>query len=618
MKRYKFVPAALVICLLLCGCSPAVSENKGDETGGVTGENNDIKAPSDTAGNNDIVTSIDPDDVFSARDLETDYDEDGAVRLTLSEGENLITEAGVYVLSGNVKNGSVKIEADKSDKIQLVLDGVDITNEGSAALYVKSADKVFVTLARGSENFLSSKGEFSPDTDAETGDTVNVDGAIFSREDITFNGEGKLTVSSEKGDGIVSKDDLKITGGEFSVSAPEGHALSGKDCAAVAGGTLTLVSGKDGIRSENDDDAERGNVVITGGRFDITADGDGIYAGREVNVSGGEIKVTAGGGSKNGEQHTGGMWGGFSGFGGSADTSDDTVSQKGIKGSAAVAVSGGVITVDTADDAVHSDGNVNVSGGEISISSGDDGIHADGSIVISGGSVDIKKSYEGIEGKTITVSDGEVSIVSDDDGFNASDGTGDTGGMFGGGRPGAPSETESGTEVYLLISGGRVYVNASGDGLDSNGALFVEGGETYVDGPTNSGNGALDYATEGKITGGVVVAVGASGMAENFGSSSTQGAIMYNVGSSDGGKVTLTDENGDVLAEFQPAKSYNSVVISAPGIKEGGEYTLLVGGNSYEIKMTSLIYGEGGGFGGGGPGGGGGRPGGFGGPGGRR
>ncbi len=590
----------LITCaaLLLSGCGgggkgeemSALTENGGDAA---AGENNSCMP----------VNRLNANAIFTSRDLSGEYDEDEASEMNLSGAGVTITEGGVYILSGKIDNGSITVDAGKSEKVQLVLAGIDVKCDGSAALYVKSADKVFLTLAEGTVNELISEGTFSPDGD------VNIDGAIFSREDITINGKGSLNVEST-GHGIVSKDDLKVTGGNITVTAAS-HALSGKDSVAVAGGELMLTAGKDGIHSSNDEDSSRGNILLFGGSVTTVCDGDGVDGSGIVEIDGGSLDIVSGGGSANGEghdDHGAGDLSWFGGWGGGNSGNTDSVSRKGIKSDTSLIVCGGDIKINSADDAIHSDGNVTFTNGETRIGTGDDGIHADTDIVISGGTLTVEESYEGIEGKTITVSGGEIDVTSSDDGFNASDGTGDAGAF--GGRPGgfgrsSGSAAEGGGygDVYLLISGGKIHVDASGDGLDSNGGLYVTGGEIYVDGPTNNGNGAIDYGTEATISGGTVVAVGASGMAENFGLSSTQGAIMYNTSVT--GDIVLKNASGDVLASFSPSKSFNSVVVSTPGIKSGETYTLDVGGQSYTIKMDSIIYGSGGGRGG--PGGHGGR-----------
>ena len=273
---------------------------------------------------------------------------------------------------------------------------------------------------------------------------------------------------------------------------------------------------------------------------------------------------------------------------------------KGLCGKDSVTVEGGSVTVESEDDALHSDDYVTIEGGALTLSSGDDGIHADNTLTISGGTVDIRKSYEGLEANDIDISGGEISIVASDDGINAAGGNDGSNayGPFGG----DPFGSDSGST--LSISGGLLVIDAGGDGLDANGELNISGGEVYVSGPTNSGNGALDYGTGAAVTGGTVIAVGSAGMAENFGSSSTQGSILLNMSSAQaaGTTVSITDESGTVLASFTPAKSYQSVVISTEGIEQGGTYTVTAGSYSQTVTLDSLIYGSGmgmGGFGGG-------------------
>ena len=243
-------------------------------------------------------------DMFTERDLAGTYEESGAVYVTLSDdgitGETdgvvidgqtvTITEEGTYVFSGTLSEGLV-VDADDA-KVQIVLDNVDITCATSAAVYVKSAEKVFVTLAEGSQNTLRNTDEYVAIDDN------NIDAVIFAKSDLTLNGTGSLTIVSAEGHGIVSKDDLKITGGTYDITAA-GHALSGKDSVRIADGTFILTVGKDGIHSGNEDNEEKGYIYIADGDFTITSDGDGMDASNIVQIEDGTFDITAGGGAAN-------------------------------------------------------------------------------------------------------------------------------------------------------------------------------------------------------------------------------------------------------------------------------------------------------------------------------
>lgn len=547
----------------------------------------DISSASDSKtsdSGSDSDKQLTADDMFSDRDLSGDYSECTDITLsdstascsdssvTVADGSVTITKAGTYKFSGTF-TGQIVVNAGDSDKVQLVLDNASITKEGSAAFYIINADKVFITTVKGTENTLSSTGEF-----ASSDDATNVDGAIFSKSDITFNGSGTLNVKCESKHGIVTKDDLKITGGTYNITSAS-QGLSGKDSVRIAGGNITVTSGTDGIHSENTDDTEKGYVYISGGTLNITSGKDCIDASGTVDIKDGAFTFKAGGGSS--EKTTG----------------DSTESYKGIKADGVLTISGGTFDIDTLDDAIHSNADVTVSGGTLDISTGDDGIHSGNNMVVSGGEINIAKCYEGLEGQTVTVSGGKVTLTSSDDGINAAGGDNQgVGGGFG------PDSFSADSEAKITITGGEIHVNASGDGLDSNGDIEISGGTVYVYGPISNGNGSLDYENNAVITGGTVIMAGSSGMAMNFGSESTQGSILASTGNASAGTaVKLTDSSGNVIAEFTPTVSFRTVVISTPDITSDGTYTLTVGDSTQEITMSGYIYGSGmgGGFGGG-------------------
>lgn len=479
--------------------------------------------------------------------------------IILGDDSLLISEGGSYTVSGSLDEGQIVIEVDKTDKVELILDGVDISCQTSAPLYIKQADKVTITLADGSENHLTVGGSFVQIDDN------NIDAAIFSKEDLELGGDGSLVISCAEGNGVTSKDDLVITGGSYDITAG-GHTLEANDLIQVDDGSFILVSGKDGLHAENNDDTTLGSILINSGVFDITSEGDGIDSAVALEIADGEFNIVAGGGIET--------------------QSTDTASGKGIKATGNLSIQAGSFNIDSYDDAVHTNADMTLDGGGFTILTGDDAFHADGTFKLNDGDVTISQSYEGIEGLDIVINGGNVSLVSTDDGINAAGGNDSSG--FGGFKGGDMFTSSSGD---ITINGGVIVIDASGDGIDSNGGIYLNGGEVYITGPTSGMDGALDYQTEGVVTGGIIVAVDAGQMTQNFGDSSTQPAMLVSAGDIAAGELVVTDADDNVLISFTPTKEYKCAVISVPEFAVGEAYTVSIGGSEQTIELTATIVG---------------------------
>lgn len=557
------VSAAMLFSLSACGSSETIAET-----------------PSPTAA--ELQTSVETpavdSNMFTKRDSRTDYDEAAAqyIDLDAQTGDLTLTEAGDYVLSGTLTDGSVIINASEDAKLHLILNGAHIASQSAAALYVISADKVFVTLADGSENGVSAAGDSAED------DYANVDAAIFARCDISFNGSGSLSVSSAKGHGIVSKDDLVFTGGSYMIQAAN-HGISGKDSIRIADGSFVVTAGKNCLDSDNDEDSDKGFIYIAGGSFDLSSGNDACHCFGDFDFLAGSMEISA---------------------------ADD-----GVHSDAALSVGGGSITISLCYEGLEGV-TVDISGGTIDITSSDDGINA------ANGSSDSAQDTN--EGTPADFAGGAPDMSGDPP--EKPDGSGDTSGASGSmpdapaDMPEAPTNMPGGTgggfvsgddpfaadsSCLVTISGGMVRINAQGDGIDSNGDLVISGGEVYVSGPRNGGDGALDYNGSGTISGGIVVACGMGGMSQNL-SDGNQCSAMINLSGS--GEIKLTDASGNVLLSYTPADDYSCIVVSCPKLAEGSEYTLSYGSASQsftqsEAHMDSAsnapgIFGVMGGFGG--------------------
>ncbi len=588
MKRYL---ALFLAAMLLCGCSresPVIAETT---------------AP--TATSSTVTVPKDDSEMFTNRDLNTDYTQDSAVVITLRgnsaeassnsvkiSGTTVqITEEADYIITGTLEGGMLVVNAPKDANIQLIFSDAHITNSQNAALYISQADKVVITLAQGSENSLTSSGGF------QAIDGNNIDAALYSKEDLTINGSGSLSISSAQGHGIVSKDDLVITGGDIRITAAS-HALDANDSVRFTDATLTATAGKDGIHAENNDDASLGFVYISSGSMTIDAQGDGISAGSTLNILGGDFNIVTGGGYENSQKQSSDSWGGFPGGGmggggrpggrsaeASATTSasTDSTSMKGLK-AATVEIAGGSFVINSADDALHSNGSMTVAAGTFQISTGDDALHAEDTLTVSGGTIQIDTSYEGLEALHIAVRGGDIRLVASDDGLNAAGGTDSSGfggrdGMFGG-RGGGMGGMGGNSDGTILISGGTLYVNASGDGIDANGTLEITGGHTTVVGPTQGDTATLDYDISATISGGTFIGTGASSMAQTI-QGSSQGVFAVSTGSQAAGtQITLTDKAGNIIISYAPELSFQVVILSSPDIIAGESYTITVGSQS--------------------------------------
>lgn len=595
----KTLALVLFLCVMLCGCTDKeLTGLPPSVTNPATGE---------TAPPVDVDFAQTDADMFTERDSSGEYSEKNSVIIKLrgdtaaasdssvqiSGSTMTLTKEGVYLISGSLNDGTLIVDADDSAKLQLVFKGVSIQSSTTAALQVKNADKVFVTLAEGTKSTLRS--------DALSEESV--DAAVFSRVDLTLNGAGSLTVTSPAGHAVTAKDDLAITGGSYTLTCA-GHGLDANDSVRIQNGNLTITAGKDGIHAENTEDATLGFVYISGGTVKAQAEGDGISAGAYLQITGGNFDILAGGGSVNGSKDHSDNWGGPGGPGGpggrpgrrdtQTTTEDTSTSMKGIKAVGSLLISGGTFTMDCADDAVHSDVSVVINGGSFTIATGDDGFHAEDTLTFTAGTVVITESYEGLEAQHIQVQGGDIRLVSSDDGLNAAGGMDSSGteggrdGMYGGpgGGPGGPGGMGGAGNGSIVISGGTLYVNASGDGIDANGTLTISGGHTTVVGPTQGNTATLDFDGSAVITGGTFIGTGAAGMAQTF-SGSEQGVISVSVGNQPAGtKITLTDADGNEVISYTPELNFAVVILSTPQMEKGKTYTIQVGEQSASFEAS--------------------------------
>ncbi len=598
-KKYKITKiTAAVLSVLICAsflssCSGAdtsgiiesetaaadsvtlSSTNKSVTVSELTAEGTSINSSEVFKNENEITTA----EISSASKIilnETSIEFDGS-GAKVSGSTITITAAGVYNISGTLNDGQIIVNAGSKADVTLLLNGADITCKSSAPIYIKSAGKTYITLASGMKNQLNDTAVFTSGDSSE--DEPNA--VIFCKSDLTINGTGSLIVTAKYNNAVNCKDKLKITGGSITVTSAK-DGIKGKDCVAITGANITVNAQGDGIQSSNTENAALGYILIEGKTVKITAGNDAIQAETSVLISGGNIDITSGGGSANSINKDQNQFGG--GYSSSSDTT--SVSMKGIKAAGDITVKGGTINIDSADDALHSNNSLTISGGGIVISAGDDGIHADTLATISGGNITITKSYEGIESADIVINAGNINVTSSDDGINAAGGN-DNSSVNG--RPGQNSFSTGG-DYSLSINGGYITVNGNGDGVDINGAITMTAGTLIINGPTSDGNGALDYDSGCKVTGGTILAVGSSGMALAPDETSTVYSVKINFDStlSAGTMVHIETQSGENVLTFVPVKNYQSVVLCSSTLKQGTTYKVFTGGSSSGTAKDGL------------------------------
>lgn len=470
-----------------------------------------------------------------------------------------ITTAGVYSISGSLTDGQIMVDTEDEEVVTLILNGVNIANSTTAPLYIANANAAVITLADNTENYVSDAINYA----YENVDEDEPNAAIFSKDTLTVNGKGTLTVSSNYNDGIASKDDLTIASGVLIVNAVD-DGIRGKDSLTVQAGNLTVNAGGDGLKSDNDEDTTKGIIAIESGSINVTSRGDAIQAETSVTITDGAITLASGGGSNG--------------------VIAEDVSAKGIKASASITINGGTLSIDSADDAINSNGSVVINGGVFAVTTGDDGVHGDATLDINGGEINITQSYEGIESAIITINAGNIHIVASDDGLNVAGGTdssGFAGGPGQGGKPGHESFGAS-SDYWLYMNGGYVAIVAAGDGVDVNGSIVMTNGTILVHGPTENMNGALDYDGSFNITGGLFVAAGSAGMSQAPDQSSSQYSVLINFDSPlpTGTLIRVQSSNGNEILTFAPIKQYQSIVVSSPELVNGATYEVYTGGSS--------------------------------------
>lgn len=520
----------------------------------------------DTTTNN-TTTVVTEDNIDEADDNnETDFEESGdytwdistEVTITLNgssitiDGEGAtasgsvltISSVGNYNISGTLDDGQIIVNTEEEGMVRLILNSATITCSNSAPVYIKKADKTVLILTAGTANYLTDGSNYV----FESSDDDEPNATLFSKDNLSIYGEGSLTIDANYNDAITSKDGLIINSGTITINSVD-DGIRGKDFLIVKSGTINISSAGDGLKSDNEDDAACGYISIESGDITIISATDGMQAETDILVTSGNISITSGGGS--------------------SKTVSSSVSAKGIKSGVQFIIEGGTLNISSADDALHTNGNLTINSGTLTLSSGDDGMHAESTIDINGADITISKSVEGVEAAIINVNDGTISVVSSDDGFNATNST-----ITGG------TESDDGSE--LNIYGGYILVSASADGLDSNGSFEMTGGTVVVYGSSSQMENGIDVNGAIQVNGGelIVAEPSSSTSTETPSTGSSQYSVMVYFSSTQSASSLfhIQDASGEEVVTFKLSKSYYSILYSSAVFTSGSTYYIYTGG----------------------------------------
>ena len=456
-----------------------------------------------------------------------------------------IEHAGTYELIGFSSDAQLIIDASNSDLVTLVLNNINLTCLNGPVINILNADKVIINVKENTENQL----EDSPTS------SIDHQAVVFSKDDLTFNGTGKLLINANYKNGIETNDDLIIINSTIIINASN-TAIRANNSLSVTNTNLTLTADNDGIHVENNEDSSLGNILIESGLFTIQANGDAISSSLDLHIMDGTFDIISG--------------------------LSSTTSGKGLKATHNIIISSGNLNITSIDDAIHSNSGILIDGGEFNLSTNDDAIHSDDELIINDGIIYIVKCFEGLESYVTKIKGGYIDIISSDDGINGSGGVNQS-------EASAFNPNPIGT-ASLFIEGGTIMINTMSDGIDVNGSVEMSGGLVVISGPLDGMQGAIDYDVSFNISGGILVAAGAAGREQkNPSATSTQKSVTIYLDTSSTQMIHIETNSGEMLLSYIPEKAYQTLVFSSPDLTNTDSYKVYIGGNI--IDETSNTHG---------------------------
>ena len=532
---------------------------------------------------------------ISKIEKQNEIDETNATFIEMSDSNNYvyINKAGTYVLSGTCNDGYVLVNA-KRQNIYLILDNLTLTSKTTSCIIIDDANQVFLNVKKNTVNTLNDSSSIAYYT-VPSGTVKTSTGCIYSKDNLTINGQGTLNVNGNYSNGIACNDSLTIYGVTLNINSAT-HGLNVNDALVIDEALLTIKATSDGIHSINNSRASKNYCTILGGTVNITSGSDGIEASGNLGIGDGNITINAsdsglvssneviiasGSVEVNSANHaikanTAAILSGNIDLITSGDTSC-------IKTTDICYLSSGTINVNSNGDGINSENKFRLKDGSLTINAQDDGITSVYSLIVNDGTLDITYAYEGLECAYVTITGGLVSINAKDDGININCEPHEKMG-------GNNSDTYASSSGLLKITGGTVYVASEGDGLDSNERIKITGGIVIVSGPTNSANAAIDFDSSFKISGkAIVIACGSSGMAQAPTSGSRAVSVTFSTTYTTNTTILITDSSGNFVISYASEKSFSHIVINSPQLKYNKSYNMYVNSSVSGENLHGLV-----------------------------
>ena len=497
----------------------------------------------------------------------------GALTVYGNYNDAIVSKDKLIIQGGTIEVFSIEDGIRGKDSLQIKDGNITLTTGGDALKSDNDNDPNLgtITIENGVLDITSGGDGIAALTNVTVlgGDITIVSGGGHTAsiaDDVSAKGiKGLVSVVIEGGtldldcadDGFHSNATVTLRGGTTTIASGE-DAIHADLAVGIDGGTITITGSYEGI--------EGTTVTITNGDINVTSEEDAITAETTVAITGGTFNIVSGGG------RTANIPDGFS--------------AKGIKGLVGVVIDGGTFVMNCSDDSIHSNDAITINSGTFQIATGDDAIHADNTVNINRGTINITNSYEGIEAMVITLNGGNINVTSSDDGINVA------GGNDGSGGPWMPPGSGN-SNCFLYINGGTIAVESAGDGIDANGSIVMTGGTVIVNGPIANDNNAVDFDGTCKISGGLLVGVGSSQMAQALSTTSTQRSvkITYSQWKTVGTLIHIETSAGANVLTFAPKKAYKSCVFSSPALQSGTTYKLYSSGSSTGTVTNGLYQG---------------------------